>query len=82
MGLLAWTLLPKIGLLEQTELAPSGTLERILLPIIGLLGWKLKVLTCLPKLTLLSQFGLPGLTELAPTILIRRTFLLVIGLPV
>ena len=38
MGLLARTLLPKIGLLEQLELAPVALLERMLLPIIGLLG--------------------------------------------
>ena len=70
MGLLARTQLPKIGLRDQTELAssPTGSFERILLPIIGLLGSNLKVLTCLLKLTLLSQISLPVLTELALTV--------------
>ena len=60
VGFLAWTLLPKIALLEQIELVPTVLLKWILLPIIGLLGWTIIVLTCLLKLTLLTQMGLPG----------------------
>ena len=51
MDLLAQTLLPKIGLPEQIELASVGLFEQILLPIIGLLGRKIIVLTCFLKLT-------------------------------
>ena len=68
IGLLIWTPLPKISLLEQTELAPAGLLERILLPIIGLLGWKIIVMTCSSKRTLLPQMDLPGLTEPSLTV--------------
>ena len=51
-GWLARTLLPKTGLLGQMEPAPTSLLEQILLPIIGLLSWKIIVLTCSLKLTL------------------------------
>ena len=69
-------------LLEQIELASTCLLERILLPIIGLLGWKLKVITCLLKLALLPQIGLPGLPEIAMRVLIGWTFFLLMSLTV
>lgn len=68
MVLLALTLQLKLGLLEQIELAPTGLLERKLLPIIVLLGSKIIVLTYLLKLTLLPQMGLPELNRTALTV--------------